>query len=51
MTKNCFTDAKLTKKFPKSVLCKECTYVQKDINGKDEKIDPPEDIEQTFFSS
>ena len=35
----------------KTVLCKECTYVQKDINGKDEKIDPTEDIEQTFFSS
>ena len=23
----------------------------KDINGKYEKMDPPEDIEQTFFSS
>ena len=32
----------------KTVGCKECTYVQKDINGKYEKIDPKEDIEQTF---
>ena len=23
----------------------------KDINGKDERVDPTEDIEQTFFSS
>ena len=48
MMKNYFPDAKQIKKCPKTVLCKECTYVQKDINGKDEKIDPPEDIEICF---
>ena len=48
MMKNCFPDDKKTNKFPKTVLCKECTYVQKYINDKDEKIDPPADIEQTF---
>ena len=51
MMNYCFSEAKQIKKCPKTVLCKECTYVQKYINGKDEKIDPPEDIEQTFFSS
>ena len=51
MMKNCFPDAKPIKKCPKTVLCKEYTYVQKDINGKDERVDPTEDIEQTFFSS
>ena len=51
MMNNCFPDAKLIKKCPKTVLCKECKYVQKYINGKYEKIDPPEDIEQTVFSS
>ena len=48
MMKNCFPGANQIKKCPKTVLCKECTYVQKYINVKDEKIDPPEDIEQTF---
>ena len=38
------------KKCPKTVLFKECTYVQKDKNEKDEIIDPPADNEQTFFS-
>ena len=38
-------------KFPKTVSCKECTYVPKDINENDEKIDPPSDSEQTFLSS
>ena len=51
MMKKCFPDAKQIKKSPKIVLWKECTYVQKAINGKYEKIDPPEDIEQTFYSS
>ena len=46
-----FSWCKANKKCQKTVLCKKCTYVQKYINGKDEKIDPPEDIEQTFFSS
>ena len=51
MMKNCFPGANQIKKCSKTVLCKECTYVQKYKNGKYEKIDPPEDIEQTFFSS
>ena len=51
MMKNCFPDAKPIKKCPKTFLCKECTCVQKDINGKDNKIYPTEDIEQTFFLS
>ena len=51
MIKNCFPHVKPINFFPKTVLCKECTYVQKDINGKDEKIDPTEDIEQNVFSS
>ena len=49
--KNCFPDLNSIKKCPKTVLCKECTYVQKDINVNDEKIDSTEDIEHTFFSS
>ena len=49
--KNCYPGANLIKKCPKTVLCKECTYVQKDKNGKDDKIDSPEDTEYTFFSS
>ena len=49
--KNCFTDANQIKKCPKTVLCKECTYVQKDKNGKDEIINLPSDNEQTFLSS
>ena len=51
MMKNCFPDAKPIKKFPKTILCKECIYVQKDIIGKDEKIDPIDHIEKTFLSS
>ena len=39
------------KKCPKTVLCKECTYVQKYINENDEKIDSTEDNEPTFLSS
>ena len=49
--KNFFPDAKLIKKFPKTVLCKECTCFQKDINENDEKIDSTEDNEPTFLSS
>ena len=49
MMKKIFPDAKPIKKCPKTVLCKECTCVQKYINGIDEKIDPTEDIVQ-FFS-
>ena len=46
MMKNCFLGANQIKKCPKTVSCKECTYVQKDKNGKDEKIDPPVDTEK-----
>ena len=48
--RNCFPGANQIKKCPKTVSCKECTYDQKDKNGKDEKIDHPADTEQTFFS-
>ena len=51
MMKNFFPDAKPIKKCPKTVLCKECTYVQKYIIRNDEKIDSTEDIEHDFFSS
>ena len=51
MIKNCFPDANQIRRCPKTVLCKECTYVQKYLNVKDEKIDHTEDIEQTSFSS
>ena len=43
-----FAWCEANQKMSKTILCKECTYVQKYINGKYEKIDPPEDIEQTF---
>ena len=36
---------------PKTILCKECTYVQKDINENDENIDSTEDNEPTILSS
>ena len=48
MMKTCFTDAKQIKKCPKHVLWKECTYVQKDINKKDEDFDSTEDDEPIF---
>ena len=35
----------------KNVLCKECTYGQKDINESDENFYSTEDIEPTFSSS
>ena len=37
--------------FPKTVLCKECTYVQKDINESDENFDSTKYNEPTFSSS
>ena len=46
-----FPDANQINKCPKTVSCKECTNVQKDINENDEKIDTQADSEQTFFSS
>ena len=48
MMKNCFPDAKPINPPPKTILCKKCTYVQKDINENDEKIDSTEDNEATF---
>ena len=39
MKKNCFRDANQINMRPKTVSCKECTYVQKHINENDEKID------------
>ena len=48
MTKNRFPDANQINMCPKTVSCKECTYVQKNINENDEKIDPQEDYEKTF---
>ena len=51
MMKNCFPGANQINRCPKNVSCKESTYVQKDKNGKYEKIDPPVDTKQTFFSS
>ena len=49
MMKNFFPDAEPIKKSPKTLLCKECTYVQKDINENDEKIDSTKDNEPTFL--
>ena len=46
MMKNCFPDANQINKFPKTVPCKKCTYVQKYMNENDEKIDPPADSEK-----
>ena len=43
-----FSWFKENKKMPKNVLCKECTYVQKDINKKDENFDSTEDDEPIF---
>ena len=51
MMKTYFPDAKQIKKRPKNVLCKESTYVQKDINDKDENFESTEDNEPTFSSS
>ena len=51
MMKTCFPGTKQIKKCQKTVLCEECTYVQKDINKNDEKIDSTKDIEPTFLSS
>ena len=49
--KTCFHDANQIKKCPKTVLCKECTYFQKDINESDENFDSTQDNEPTFSSS
>ena len=51
MMKTCFPDANQIKQCPKTVLCKECTYVQKDINESDEHFDSPPYNEPKFSSS
>ena len=51
MMKKYFPDAKQIIKYPKTVLCKECAYVQKDINKSDESFDSTQDIEPNFLSS
>ena len=51
MIKTCFPDAKQIKQISETVLCKECTYVQKDRNESDENFDSPTDNEPTFSSS
>ena len=38
-------------KCPKTVLCKECTNVQKEIHESDENFDSTKDNEPTFSSS
>ena len=40
MMKNCFPDANQINMCPKTVSCKEFTYVQKHINENDEKFIP-----------
>ena len=46
-----FSWYKSNKKIPKTVLCKECSYVQRDINENDEEINSTEDNDPTFLSS
>ena len=46
MMKICFPDTKQMKKYPKTTVWKECTYVQKDRNKIDEIFD-----EHTFSES
>ena len=48
---NLFPDAKQIKKSPKTVLCKECTYVEKDRNESDKSFHSPPDNEHNFSSS
>ena len=48
MMKTYFPDAKHTKNFPKTVLCKECTYIQKYLNESDENFVSPPDSDLTF---
>ena len=50
MMKTCFPEAKQIKKISKTVLCKECIYVQKDINESDESFYSAQDNEPTFSS-
>ena len=50
MTKTCFPDAKQVKKCLKTVLCNECTNIQKDINESDKNFDSPPKNEPNFSS-
>ena len=51
MMKTCFPDAKQNKKYPKTTLCKEFTYVQKFINESDKNFYSTQYNEPTFSSS
>ena len=42
---------KANKKYPKTTVCKECTYVQNDRDKIDEIFDLPPDNEHTFSAS
>ena len=48
MNQTCFPDAKQVKQYPKTILCKECTYVQIDQNESEDNFDSPPDNEPTF---
>ena len=50
MIKKCLYDAKQIKNAEK-IICRECTYVQKDKNKIDEIIDLPPDNEHTISAS
>ena len=49
MMKNFFPDAKPIKKCPKTFLCKECTYVQKDITKMMRKLIPQKILNLPFY--
>ena len=51
MMKTCFSNAKQIKKFPKTTLCQECTYVQKYRIESDENFDIPPNNEPILSSS
>ena len=42
---------KANKKIPKKIICKECTYVQKDRNKVHNNFDTPLDNKHTFSAS
>ena len=49
--KTCFPEAKQIKQCPKSSLCNECTYVQKEINESEGNTDSVPNNKPTFSSS
>ena len=51
MMRTCFPDAKKIQKCPKNVLCKDCKYVQKNINESDDNFVSQPNNEHTFVSS